>query len=423
VLFVTTSSELVQEVVFDQPLDTIANSKAQSKGIFGHQDFMEISLNDGKQKSLSFHIDGQDSEDWVNLILRAKSGQIEDERTSGSGLSFTDLTGPLTNGDLLSIQNEVNELQDEMMLKDVRDDLSELENEVNSLKRDLVDLRARGYAVEKSLEADIEVLASQWDQVKSRTQKTIENQTQNLSMQMTQIEGDLAQLMGMSSNLNAARPHFVRLKSSIASAEAQAEAAEDTVLDLYDEYADEVESLSTHLDWVDWMLDAISTASFQLLATEIGVAATEGVWDRPGMDPENGILYLTDQRLLWEDRVGEYELKIAVPVQQIIEAEEISDDESEFDIIAVTFDSADAPVPTARFQLALPVAEEWLQMIGRAKSGGYMEDRVVEIDDAEIQRIRNAPKQCDNCGAAFTTPVLRGQNELICEYCGVATRI
>jgi prefoldin subunit 5 len=310
-----------------------------------------------------------------------------------------------------------------MMLKDVRDDLAELETEVGSLARDLADLRARGYAVEKSLEADLEVLTSQWEQVKTRVEATINRQTEFLGEQMSSIRDDLAQLMGRSSNLKAARPYFVRLKSAIASAEAQAEAAEDTVLDMYDEYADEVESLSTHLDWVDWMLDALSTATFRLLATESGVAATEAIWQRPGLEPENGILFLTDQRLLWEDRVGDFELKLNIPVQQITDVKETSDDEAEFDVIKVSFDTSDAPLSAAQFQLALPVADDWLQMIGRAKSGGYVEDRAVELDESEVERVRNAPQQCSNCGAAFTAPVLRGQNEIICEYCGVVTRI
>jgi predicted nucleic acid-binding Zn-ribbon protein len=423
VLFVTTSSEMVQEVVFDQSLNSIASLKAQSKGLFGHQDFMEVEFSDSNLGTLSLHINGQDSKEWVTLIERTKSGQIEDERTSGSGISFTDLTGPLTSGDLLDIQNEVNELQDEMMLKDVQDDLSELENEVHSLARDLADLRARGYAVEKSLEADLEVLTAQWDQVKTRAVTTVENQTKILSEQMAVIQDDLAKLMGMSSNLNAARPHFIRLKSAIASAEAQAEAAEDTVLDLYDEYADEVESLATHFEWADWMLEALSTASFRLLATESGVAATEAVWERPGLEPENGILFLTDQRVLWEDRVDDYELKIAVPLQQVTEANEVSDEEVEFDVISISFDSPDAPVPAAKFQLALPVADDWLEMIGRARAGDYAEDRAIEIDEADLERVRNAPEQCSNCGAAFTSPVLRGQSEISCEYCGVVTRI
>jgi uncharacterized paraquat-inducible protein A len=40
-----------------------------------------------------------------------------------------------------------------------------------------------------------------------------------------------------------------------------------------------------------------------------------------------------------------------------------------------------------------------------------------------LDRIQAAPTQCPNCGAAFTAPILRGQEEIICEFCGVATRI
>ena len=290
--------------------------------------------------------------------------------------------------------------------------------------RDLAALRARGYAVEKSLEADLQILTSQWEQVKSRVETAIENQQKSLNECLAGLKDGMSRLMSASSSsLAAARPQYIAMKSAMASAEAQAEAAEDTVLDMYDEYADEVEALSTHFEWVDWMLEAISTASFRLLATESGVAATEAVWLRPGLEPENGILYLTDQRLLWEDRVDEFELKIDVPLQQVSEARETSTEEAEFDEITVTFDGAEAPVKVAQFQLALPVAEDWLQMIGRARAGDYASDRAVELDQNEIERIRNAPQQCSNCGAAFTAPVLRGQNEIACEYCGVVTRI
>jgi hypothetical protein len=227
----------------------------------------------------------------------------------------------------------------------------------------------------------------------------------------------------MSSNLNAARPGYIQLKSKIASAEAQADAAEDTVFDQYDEYADEVEGLSTHFDWVDWMLTALSTASFRLMATESGVAATEAVWERPGMEPENGILFLTDQRILWEDRVDDYELKIVVPVQQVVEVVESKSEDGEHEILEFDFDSDDTPVTKARFQLGLPVAEDWIGMVGRARAGDYLQDRAIEIDEAQLDRIRSAPEQCPNCGAAFTAPVLRGQNEIICVYCGVTTRL
>ena len=80
-------------------------------------------------------------------------------------------------------------------------------------------------------------------------------------------------------------PQGCGCKSNIASVEAQADAAEATVVAQFDAYADEVEGLSAHLDWVGWMLDALETATFQLLATESGVAAVEAVWQRPGLEP------------------------------------------------------------------------------------------------------------------------------------------
>jgi hypothetical protein len=82
-----------------------------------------------------------------------------------------------------------------------------------------------------------------------------------------------------------------------------------------------------------------------------------------------------------------------------------------------------APLPTVTLLLSQPVAEEWQQMIGRARAGSYDSDRAVEIDPDELERVRNAPAQCPNCGAAFTAPLLRGQTEIVCEFCGVATRI
>jgi len=226
----------------------------------------------------------------------------------------------------------------------------------------------------------------------------------------------------MSANLTQARPLYMQVKSATASAQAQADAAEATVLAQYDQYADEVEALSAHMEWVGWMLDALSSASFRLLATEAGIAAVEAVFKHPDWDPENGILFLTDQRLLWEDRVGDYELKINVPLADIENVKQSNEEQGERQVLVFRF-GPQAPVPLAEFELALPVANDWIKMVGRARSGGYAEDRAVTISSEELERVRNAPQQCSKCGAAFTAPLLRGQTEIHCEYCGLVTRI
>jgi hypothetical protein len=422
VLFITMAQELVQEVLIDQDLTNIKNTKAVNKGIFGHQDFMEVEFSDPKLGVVPFHLNGQSCEDWVNWVQKAKSGEIENDRSTGSGLTLSDLTGLLTTADLMAVQSEVNGLQDVVTLKAVREDLAGTENEVRSLERDLANLRSRGYVIEKSLEADIAILATQWDRIKSNAETTLEGQTRLLSEQMTSIQKTMADLMGLSNNLNAARPLYMQIKSGIASAEAQADAADDTVIATYDNYADEVEAMSSHLQWVGWMLDALATASFQLLATESGVAATEAIWERPGFTPENGIIFQTDQRLLWEDRVDTFELKFDQPLQQITEVQKEVDEATGQEFLVFNL-NAGGPYPSVRFAMALPVADAWLKIVGRARTGEYTRDRAVEIDPAELERIRNAPNQCSNCGAALTSPILRGQTDIACEYCGKVTRI
>ncbi len=422
VLFVTTASELVQQVLIDQPLRSIQSVKAANKGLFGHQDFLEVTFSDATLEIVPFHLDGQDSSAWNALIESAQSGKIDSERVTGSGLTIADLTKPLTQADIIALQNEVNELQDEMMLKVINAELAEVENEVRSLERSLAGVRSDGYAIESELEAEVAILAVQWDRIKNNADAILAQQTAILGEQMTSIQKMLASLTAQSGNLAKAHPLYLQIKSSIASAEAQADAAEATVLAQYDEYADEVEATGAHLDWINWMLEALSSASFRLLATESGVAAAEAIWEAPGLEPENGILFLTDQRLLWEDRVGDYELKIDVPLSQIEDYKHQLDDQSRTDYLEVSFLSG-APVPAARFQFSQPIVEEWLQMIGRARSGDYVRDRATPLSETELERVRNAPQQCHNCGAALTAPILRGQLEITCEYCGVVTRL
>ena len=424
VLFITTEKELVQEVLFAETSANIRANKAQSKGLFGHQDFLEVEFG-GPLKTISLHLDGQESKDWSTLLDRVRSGKIEEDRAAEGGLSFKDISGDITQADIVDIQSEVNELQDELMLAAPRAELEDLENEVRLLERDLGDLRARGYLIEKGLEGDITVLSAQWDRIKTNASKTIDLQAGVLGEQSRTINGLMGKLAGLSGSIPAARPVYMQLKSALASAEAQAEAALETVYGQFDDYAMEVEGLAAHLDWVDWMLNAVSTASFQLLSTESGVAATEAMYARPGMEPENGILYLTDQRLLWEDRVDEYEVKVEVAVSQIenVTVETVEDADGEPDDFLVFKFTGGAPLHEARFDISAPVGEDWVQMVGRAGNGDYANDRAVPLDPAELERIKNAPSQCPNCGGQFASPIFRGQTEVTCEFCGVVTRI
>lgn len=426
VLFITTASELVHDTLIDQSLSNVKSVKAEGKGLFGHQDFMVVEFNDSKLGTVAFHLRGQDSKMWCDLVERARNGRLD--RATGAGVSAVEMTRTITNADVLALQSEINKLQDEMMLQEARQELARLENEVHSLARRLSGLRSRGYAIEKDMEDSITVLDTQWSRIKRGADAAIDQQSRTLSDQMRSIQQLTSQLMGASGSGNgdAMRSLYLQAKSSAASASSQAQAAKETVALMYERYGLEVESIGAHLAWVDWMLDALETACFQLSASEFGIAATEAVWEQPGLEAENGILYLTGDRLLWEDRVGAYELKVNVPLQYIAEVRketpEAPDPEAGAPEILVFTFSSGAPMHSARFQLSLPIADDWLQMIGRARSGGYLQDLAIKLAPEELERIRNAPTHCPGCNAAFTAPILRGQVDITCDYCGAKTR-
>lgn len=420
ILFITTASELVHEVLIDQPWNAVRGVKPDNKGLFGHQDYVNVTFAERSLGTVAFHINGQDAKEWAALMERVRSGQIENDRFTGQGISAADLTRVITADDIVSLQNEARQLQDEMMLKSIREDLAEVENDVFSLARRLAELRAKGYAMEKALDADITILTSQWERIKANADKVVEHQTNLLSQQMAVIQGAISSLAAKAKQPSAARSLYVQAKSAMAAAASQAYAAQQTVAAQYGGYASEIEEISAHLDWVGWMLDALSTASFRLLATESGIAAAEAMWASPGLEPENGILFLTDQRLLWEDRVDAFELKVDIPLQLIRDARRVEEGGSEY--LEFTFESG-APYPSTRFEFSLPVAEDWVKIVGRARTGEYSQGRAIEVDPAELERIRSAPDQCPKCGGAFTAPILRGQTSISCEYCGNVIQI
>ncbi len=142
ILFITTASQLVQEVLIDQPLEKLGEVKPDNRGLFGHQDFLLAQFADPGLGLVAFHINGQDSKDWAGLVERTRSGRIDAERVNlSSGLSIADISRPLTAADVVVMQSQVNALQDEMMLKASRQEIGVLENDVSALPRKLAALR------------------------------------------------------------------------------------------------------------------------------------------------------------------------------------------------------------------------------------------------------------------------------------------
>lgn len=166
--------------------------------------------------------------------------------------------------------------------------------------------------------------------------------------------------------------------------------------------------------------------------------AVKARWNQDGKEDPEGILYLTDQRLIFEQKQEVATKKVLFVVteketvqQMLLEApmERIEDVQASKkgllgheDHLDITFAGGE-PVSSAAFHLDGQDSNEWQGLIGRAKAGDFDQDRAVPIDREAEERARAAPSKCPSCGAPITQEVLRGMDSLTCEFCGHVMRL
>jgi ribosomal protein S27AE len=191
---------------------------------------------------------------------------------------------------------------------------------------------------------------------------------------------------------------------------------------------------------IEYLVKQLAEATFQLLPTEGGIAAIKAVWCKTGKeqkgDPE-GILFLTDQRILFEQKeeivtkkvlfvatekqkVQKLQIECPVPLVDKVDTSKQGFLKNE-DHIEIRFASG-APVEIAHFHIWQDNAT-WQQLINRAKSKDFDQGRAVQIDQSAMDKVKAAPSQCPSCGGNITQVVMRGMDSLTCEYCGFVIRL
>jgi hypothetical protein len=254
------------------------------------------------------------------------------------------------------------------------------------------------------------------------------------------IEMQMPQLASAASNPATARGLLTSLQSAVDQLESKITAAERAVNGMYDQFNNQVYAATKHLDDIEYLVTQLAEASFQLLPTEGGIAAVKAVWCKTGKeqkdDPE-GVLYLTDQRIIFEQKeeiatkkvffvvtekkkVQGLQLEAPVALVEKVDTSKQGMLKNE-DHIEIRFASG-APVQMAHFHIWQDNAT-WMAHINRAKSKDFDKGRAVAVDQTEVDKVRAAPSQCPSCGGAITKPVLRGQERITCEYCGFVIRL
>lgn len=251
----------------------------------------------------------------------------------------------------------------------------------------------------------------------------------------------MAHLASIARSPSVARPYYEQVKTEVQNLTSKAEAAENTIKGMYDQLENEYNQFTRHLDQVEWMLKQLAQASFTLLPTEAGIMAVEATWMKgPKKDNDDpvGNLYLTDQRLIFEQKqeiatkkvlfitterklVQQLMFEVAVTLVEDMKPTKqgMFKNEDHIDI----FFGVGAPYHTIHLHLDGQDCNLWQGLINRAKIKDFDKDRAIAIDLAEVEKVKTAPTICPSCGGSITKPVLRGQDSITCDYCGLVIRL
>ncbi len=356
-------------------------------------------------------------------------------RKKGSGISSAASAGTLseeTRAELDELQSQLDGLQQSLLLPHVHDKMADIETTLSLLPVEIEELRTRGYVFRSFLERKMGVMAKQWKEMHSRVSRDVARHTRELKREANEAESALRQAMsGRSSQI-------ARAESAINTLERKAKAAQSAVEAMYETLQENVDQTRSQVEQARWLLEQIDEASFQLYPAEDPVAACRAQYMKTKKKGPKGVLYLTDERLIFEQKEEVATKKVlfittnketiqesifAVTIGQIEEAK--ASDEGFLghkEILELLF-TPEADLSGATLRLRGAENEEWARLIGRVKSGEIAKERTRPKDEAVVEAARVVPTKCPTCGATLSVEIVRGMREITCEYCGSVIRL
>jgi uncharacterized coiled-coil protein SlyX len=329
-------------------------------------------------------------------------------------------------------------LQNAAALVDIYSDLEDTDQALVDLPAELEAIRVRGYVFANFLEQKIAVLTDQWNAKREQVVEAIDRRSRELTREIDQAERALeAAYSGGGGRIGRAENAITQLESRVA-------AAQDTIEDMFDTIDENVTQVIRQMEQIDWVLDQAAEACFAFYEGEDFVSACQAQLMEMGEEGPKGILHLTDERIIFEQKEEIATKKILfittekeLVQEMIFEAlvghvEEVNTSDEGLlgrkEMMEILF------VPEARYNevtLRLRGAENeaWAELIDRVRTGEIERERLrVEGEAAPEEQAmeleaEEIPTDCPNCGATFTQPIVQGMREITCEYCGTIVRI
>ncbi len=336
-----------------------------------------------------------------------------------------------------ALRSRFDTLHSKVALADVSNAINSLTDDIERLPGEIAAVRERGYAFAAYLEHKAEVLAQRWQTLRDEARRQLEVEAARLQGEINGLRFRIDLAAGMRANPLALANQLPDLERVVQQVESALEAAETRIGAIFETLSNDTAQTLDQLTKVAWYLDQWDEASFKGLAGESLFLAAKAEWvaTGKGKDDPDGILYLTDQRLIFEQKettgkkLGLFGGKKTQEVEWTIPLNQISDVAPENkgflggkDMLNFMMGQG-APYPSIIVEVKGGVQSKfWAAQIKRMIAGQTDDERAIQPDPETLEALRSAPTACPSCGGTLPQ-LVANQRQTECPYCGMVIRV
>ncbi len=336
------------------------------------------------------------------------------------------------------LQGSFGRLDKDAKLVAIYDDIGRLEDLFVNLPGRLDQLRTKGFVHSGHLELRINQLDDEWDEkVRPHLDKQLKTELMKLDREINALEALQATLARPTeSGLQA-----FKLKND--SAERAVKETTRNLQNLYKGVQNGLNEVESEICKAEWMMERLAQApDIQLLKAEGPLMAVEAEWEKTGDDDKDpdGVLYLTDQRLIFEQNEKKATKKFlfittaSEKVQKLLINEQVRDivevkhreerrgfSLGKDDLLEIEF-GGQADLTRAQFHLKGQDSSDWaavLKMVRNGEIDGLRAEAFVGAMEEAAAATATIPQQCPSC-LASVPPQPRGVLSYTCEFCHTA---
>jgi regulator of replication initiation timing len=202
------------------------------------------------------------------------------------------------------LRQKFEELIEQIKLSELADHIRDMTEQTGGLSEEIAKIRSRGYAFAASLETKIGGLNQQWAELRPRLPQLISQEANRLRDEADKLKDKLESAGKILAHPAALQKLIPDVEQAVSDIESGIESAVSKVQELYAGIQEEVEEIAAKFQDINWYLDQQDEASFAWQSDEKVYMATKAEWvaTGKGKDDPDGILYLTDQRLVFEQK-------------------------------------------------------------------------------------------------------------------------